>query len=457
MDALSILQTKRKNLRPHTDEELKWWISEYAAGRVPEYQMSAWLMAVCWRGMTADETAVLTQCMVESGTRLEWPAALKPNLVDKHSTGGVGDKISLVLAPLVACLGGYVPMMAGRGLGHTGGTIDKLETIPGFQTGLSIEKFQEVVQKVGCSIVSASSDLCLADRKLYALRDVTATVSSIPLQTASIMCKKIAENPNTLVLDVKYGTASFQATVEEATTLAQSMVATGENNGLQPTSCFLTHMDSFIGTSVGNWLEVVECIDLLKGAQGSPDLVALVVIEAAKMLQQTEKYGDKSLDSLISLALETLRAGKAYPKFEEMVQAQGGDVSVCQNPLNYPHTPKFTKLVLASQSGFIAKIDGMLIGDLGIQLGAGRLVADEPVDAVSGMVFAKREGDKVEAGEVIATIHTNLSQEVLDRVATTLQGSIVYSESPVEVPFVVSHCISSKEGIQPFKVPDCLL
>ena len=195
MDALSILQIKRRDERPHSAEELQWLIREYTAGNIPDYQMSAWLMAVCWKGMTTEETAVLTKCMVDSGTKVEWqlPSERNPSryYVDKHSTGGVGDKISLILAPLVASLGGYVPMMAGRGLGHTGGTIDKLESIPGYNTNLHIEKFQNIVHEVGCSIVSANKEMCLADRKLYALRDVTATVSAIPLQTSSIMCKKI--------------------------------------------------------------------------------------------------------------------------------------------------------------------------------------------------------------------------------------------------------------------------
>lgn len=456
MDVLTILQTKRNNLRPHTAEELKWWISEYAAGRIPQYQMSAWLMAVCWRGMIKDETATLTRCMVESGATLDWKDVLPLNLVDKHSTGGVGDKISLILAPLVACLGVSVPMMAGRGLGHTGGTIDKLETIPGYQTGLSIPDFQRIVKEVGCSIVSASSEMCLADRKLYALRDVTATVSSVPLQTASILCKKIAEHPRSLVLDVKYGKASFQSSVDGAIELAHSMIATSEANGLQPTTCLLTHMDSFIGTSVGNWLEVAECIELLKGSSGSPDLVVLVVVEAAQMLQQSEKYADQSLDSLIQLCLDTLQSGKAYPKFEAMVQAHGGDVSVCQDPSTYPLTAKWTSEVKATQSGYIAELDGMLVGNLGVQLGAGRHLADEPVDAMAGFVFEKKEGAQVKEGDVIARVYTNLSQEALDRACHAMQQSIMYSGSPVTIPFAISHRVTSKDGVQDFAVPDCL-
>ena len=418
--------------------------------------MAAWLMAICWKGMTTEETATLTRCMVESGATLEWNDILPTNLVDKHSTGGVGDKISLILAPLVAYLGVSVPMMAGRGLGHTGGTIDKLESIPGYQTSLSIAEFQRVVKDVGCSIVSASSEMCLADRKLYALRDVTATVSSVPLQTASILCKKIAEHPRSLVLDVKYGKASFQSSVDEAINLAQSMISTSEANGLTPTTCLLTHMDSVIGTSVGNWLEVLECLDVLKGGAGSPDLVALVVIEAAHMLQQAEKYNDQSLDILIELCLSTLRSGKAYPKFEEMVKAHGGDVSVCQDPSSYPVTAKWTSEVKATQTGYIAELDGMLVGSLGVQLGAGRLVADEPVDEMAGIVFVRKEGSRVEEGDVVARVYTNRSREKMDHACQALQKSIIYSSSPVSVPFVVSHRVNSNDGVQDFNSPGCL-
>ncbi len=456
MDALTILQTKRNDFRPHTTEELEWWISEYVDGRVPEYQMSAWLMAVCWRGMTEEETVTLTRCMVESGATLEWHAILPTNLVDKHSTGGVGDKISLILAPLVACLGVSVPMMAGRGLGHTGGTIDKLESIPGYRTTLSIPDFQKIVSEVGCSIVSASKEMCLADRKLYALRDVTATVSSVPLQTASILCKKIAEHPRSLVLDVKYGKASFQSSVDEAMKLATSMIATSEANGLKPTTCLLTHMDSIIGTTVGNWLEIVECLQLLKGCGGSPDLVALVTIESAQMLQQSEKYAGQSLESLIKLCLDTLQSGKAYTKFEEMVLAHGGDVSVCRDPSTYPLVAKWTSEVKATKSGYLGALDGMLVGNLSVLLGAGRHLADEPVDAMAGLIFVRREGDEVSEGDVIAQMYTNISQKAMDRAYRTLQDSIIYTETPNNIPFIVSNIVTSTDGVQDFAIPECL-
>lgn len=454
MNALSILQTKRNDLRPHTSEELQWWITAYTAGEIPEYQMSAWLMAVCWRGMTSEETAALCRCMVDSGARLSWSTMITPHLVDKHSTGGVGDKISLILAPLVAALGVSVPMMAGRGLGHTGGTIDKLESIPGYRVTLPISEFQQIVAEVGCSIVAASSEMCLTDRKLYALRDVTVTVSSIPLQTSSIMCKKIAENPNSLILDVKYGSASFQPDLESAEELAKSMITTGEANGLVPTTCLLTHMDNVIGTSIGNWLEIEESVQLLKTGTGSFDLLALVVVQAAQMLKQSGKYPNSTLNELINLSLKTLESGKAYAKFQEMVQHHGGnlkDLESCPHP-----PPDYIASINAPESGYLQEFDGMLIGNLCVQLGAGRQVADQPVDPMAGIRFDKRPGDFCRQGDQIAVIQTNLGMNVHTAVRDQLAQAISYSHDPVHIPFPISHFVTSEAGRVDFEIPDCL-
>eukprot|EP00980_Cylindrotheca_fusiformis_P002836 scaffold672_cov126-Cylindrotheca_fusiformis.AAC.37 len=452
MNAVSIIQTKRNDARPHSAAELEWWIAAYTSGDIPEYQMAAWLMAVCWRGMSSEETATLCRCMVESGARLSWNST--PYLVDKHSTGGVGDKISLVLAPLVATLGVSVPMMAGRGLGHTGGTIDKLESIPGYRVTLHIPEFQQFVTEVGCSIVAASSEMCLTDRKLYALRDVTATVSSIPLQTSSIMCKKIAENPHSLVLDVKYGSASFQSDQESAEQLAKSMIATGEANGLLPTTCLLTHMDSMIGMSVGNWLEVEECVELLKTGKGSLDLVSLTTVQAAQMLLQSGKYPDSTMNSLIQLSLETLESGKAYAKFREMVRAHGGDINALES---CPHpTPTYIASITAPTAGYLCELDGMLIGNLCVQLGAGRQVSDQSVDPMAGIRFSKRPGDFCNQGDPMAKIQTNLGMDVLVAVQDQLIQAMSFSQDPVKIPFPVSHVVSSNEGKVRFEIPECL-
>lgn len=334
--AVDMISIKRWNKRPHTQEELKWWIESYSREEIPDYQMAAWLMAVCWHGMNETETSLLTKYMVQSGRVLEWPSNMM--LVDKHSSGGVGDKISLLLAPLVVAASNHkvqVPMMAGRGLDHTGGTLDKLESIPGFQVNLSIDRFQKIVETVGCSIVSATSEMVVADRKLYALRDVTSTVSCIPLQTASIICKKIAEHPNSLVLDCKYGRAAFQSNVEEVTVLAENLISTAEENGVLPTTAFLTRMDHPIGRAVGNWLEVKECIAVLKSGQGSMDLVQLVVVQAAQMLLQGGVSND--FDECVELVYTTLQEGKAYPVFREMVEVHGGDTNVLDHPELYPN------------------------------------------------------------------------------------------------------------------------
>lgn len=334
LNAVSMIHTKRWNRRPHTDEELQWWIEAYTSGAIPEYQMAAWLMAVCWRGMTKPETASLTKHMVLSGNVLEWPDSLA--LVDMLSTGGVGDKVSIILTPLVAACGVYVPMMAGRGLDHTGGTLDKLESIPGYNVSLPLDEFQRVVQTVGCAIVSIGPNMVPADRKLYALRDVTGTVSSIPLQTASIISKKIAEGPRSLVLDVKYGRAAFQNTVEAADVLAQSMIDTAETNGVIPTTAFLTRMDHPIGYAIGNWLELKECIEMMRTGTGAKDLLQLIVIQAAQMLQQTNKFPDDSFEQLMELAHNKLKSGAAYNKFRKMVEAQGGAAALLDHPEIYP-------------------------------------------------------------------------------------------------------------------------
>jgi pyrimidine-nucleoside phosphorylase len=455
MDAVSMIQTKRAGMRPHTVQELEWWISEYSKDNIPDYQMAAWLMAVCWKGMSKEETAVLTRCMVESGQRLEWTI---PDLVDKHSTGGVGDKISLIVAPLVASMGVSVPMMAGRGLGHTGGTIDKLESIPGYNVSLCIEDFQKVVETVGCSIVAASENMCPADRKLYALRDVTGTVSCIPLQTSSIICKKIAEQPNSLVLDVKYGVASFQNSVEQAQELAESMIVTAEKNGLNPTTCFLTRMDSLIGHAVGNWNEIVESLEMLKTGNASSDLKTLVVVQAAQMIQQTHKYQDRTLEDLCEEVLAQLESGKAYHYFKRMVQAHGGDVSVCDDPSTSPHhTAQYTQDVLAAQSGYIASINGMTLGTVAVHLGAGRHVADEAVDPAAGIYVHRKVGDQVQEGQVVMTLSTNRAH-ILGSCMTILESAMEYSEEKVELPPIISHIVTtSAQGIQEFTIPACLI
>lgn len=435
-----MLRTRRFLEREHTDEEIKAWIDAYVKGDlVEDYHMAAWLMAVCFNPLSARETATLTRSLVETGVRVDWGSTT--GLVDKHSTGGVGDKVSLVLAPLANCLGVKVPMMAGRGLGHTGGTIDKLESIPGFRCDWSVAEFQHIVNQVGCSIVAAGPELCPGDQKLYALRDVTGTVSSVPLQTASIMSKKIAENPNSLVLDSKCGLGAFQTTPEHALELAQSMVATGEANGLCPTTAFLTNMDQPLGFTIGNWVEVQECIDIMKGSTEADDLVTLIVLQAAQMVFQTLKTG--SLEDWMTKARAMLASGVVLDKFREMVIAQGGDASVLEG-FTMPGTPHVVK---ATRSGFIQEMNARRVGEITVDLGAGRKVVRAPVDPYAGIILTKKVGAEVEEGEVLAKLYG----EHVEEAARQLQEVIVIGGTAPVVPPIVSHIID-KNGVREYSL-----
>jgi pyrimidine-nucleoside phosphorylase len=485
----------------YTDDELRSFIRMYVQKKIPDYQMSAWLMAVCFCPITPRETATLTRCYAESGRLVEWPPPKsRPPLVDKHSSGGVGDKISLVLAPLVAACGVCVPMMAGRGLGHTGGTIDKLETsFPGYQASPeSVEVFSKIVLEsgVGGAIVEAGPDLCPADRRIYALRDVTATVSCLPLQTASIMSKKIAENPDSLVLDVKYGDGAFQATVEDAQKLAESMVAVGEANGLVPTTAFLTDMNHPIGRSVGNWVETAECIDVLKGnLRGNPslrlsqDLITLVVVQAGRMLhqggsyqgghEQAEKYKTMSLEQCISHAYEVLDSGSALDTFRGMLLAQGAEPLPLERALESPESIPLAPYVAvwtydekATTTGesdetptistYVANIPAKTIGDVAVDLGAGRKAAGEAVDGQAGLVFSKQTGDVVSHGEVIVTLYTSLSQAVVETALERVKAAVVLGQKEMDAPSpalppIVTHMVTREGGTQPFAMPEFLL
>lgn len=461
-----MIETKRYNLRPHTEEELKWWIETYCsdAGSIPDYQMSAWLMAVCWRGMTLEETGLLTKYMVQSGTQLQWNSSGSSGCkkVDKHSSGGVGDKISIVLAPLVACYSGgslQVPMMAGRGLGHTGGTLDKLESIPGYTVQQTEERFQAIVEQVGCSIVSTTQSMVPADRKLYGLRDVTGTVAGIPLQVSSILSKKIAENPDSLVLDVKYGRGSFQKTCKDAQELAVSLIYTAEMNGLEPTTAFLTRMDIPIGRGIGNWLEIKECLDMMQeGGQvddTASNLKQLILCEAAQMVQQSGQQDGKSFETIVKELNDLLKSGHVLKKFRDMVEAQGGDVSVVDKPENYPTAPFQCNLV-APRDGFVSDMDALVLGQASVSLGAGRQVAEDDVDPLAGMWLHKVVGEQVKEGDTVVTMYTSKSEQVLEEIKTLVETVIIYSTEASVVPTAVSHLVT-RDGVQEFEMPSMLI
>ncbi|MDX1962386.1 MAG: thymidine phosphorylase [Pirellulales bacterium] len=370
--------------------EIRDFISGFTAGTIPDYQMSALAMAILCRGMTTDEIASLTATMLHSGSILQWPADGPPP-VDKHSTGGIGDKSSLILAPLLACCDLRVPMLSGRGLGATGGTLDKLESIPGFRTDLSIAEMQTVVNSVGCVITGACAELAPADKKLYALRDVTGTVPSLALITASIMSKKLAENPSALVLDVKWGSGAFMKTLADARALAHSLVATGRRMGVQ-TTALLTDMSQPNGRMVGNAVEVLEAVEMLQGG-GPADLREITLALCVEVLVMTQRATDAPAASQILTG--HLSSGRAYEKYCQMVAAQGGDPAARL-------TVAPAADVLAGESGYITACNAEQLGLAIIELGGGRKVQTDRLDHSTGLEILVRLGDRVERGQPLA-------------------------------------------------------
>ena len=382
----------KRDGRACTPEEIDALIQGSLRGDVADAQLAAWAMAVYFQGMTAKETAALTRSMLDSGARLVWPAGTGP-YVDKHSTGGIGDKISLILAPLLAACGLRVPMLSGRGLGPTGGTLDKLESIPGFRTDLDLEAIRRQVADIGCVITGTTAEIAPADRKLYALRDVTGTVPSIPLITASIMSKKLAEGLDALVLDVKWGSGAFMKTQEDARKLAESLVRTGREMGVR-TTALLTDMNQPLGHMIGNTCEVAESIDVLQG-NGPEDVRALVIALGSELLVQSgiESTPEAAGDRLT----RALDGGAAFEVFEAMVAAQGGRLAQ-RVPAAKPHD------CVATEGGFIQTIDGEALGYAVIELGGGRRKPGEAIDPRVGLECLVRIGDTVEPGQPLARI-----------------------------------------------------
>jgi len=386
------LISKKRDGQELADFEIGALIDAYVKGDVPDYQMAAWAMAVYLRGMTVAETAALTEHMLRSGATFQWPAG-EPAKVDKHSTGGVGDKVSLVLAPLLACCDFLVPMISGRGLGATGGTLDKLEAIPGFRTDLTADELQDVCRRVGCVISGATEDLVPADRKLYALRDVTGTVPSIPLITASIMSKKLAEGLDALVLDVKCGSGAFMKTRAAAHALARSLVDTGQRMHVA-TSAIITDMNQPLGRMAGNALEVNESVEALKG-QGPSDLIEVTLELGAELMVLTKREPSHTL-ALRRLAKAVL-SGAALEKLHEMVVAQGGD-------LGAPRPVAPASEVATPRAGYVATIDTEALGRVIIELGGGRKKLGDSLDHSTGLEMLVRLGDQVDAGEPLVRV-----------------------------------------------------
>jgi pyrimidine-nucleoside phosphorylase len=379
-------------------EEIDLFVRGATDGSVPDYQASALLMAIVLRGMDDQETAWLTDAMVRSGERVDLSDV--PGIkVGKHSTGGVGDKVSIVLAPVVAACGVVVPKMSGRGLGHTGGTLDKLESIPGFRIGLTIDEFKEQLRRVGTAIIGQTATLAPADKKLYALRDVTATVESIPLISASIMSKKLAEGSNALVLDVKCGDGAFMKTLPRARALAESMVAIGRHAGVR-TEAFITEMDEPLGHAIGNSLEIIECLETLKG-RGPDELTTVVRRLAARMITLGGVADDSTAPGRVDQALTS---GQALSKFAEMIERQGGDARITDDYARLPTAPARAPLT-APRGGYVTAMGAEALGMASNILGAGRSRVGDPVDHAVGIVTRVRVGDRVDAGQVLLDLH----------------------------------------------------
>ena len=389
------LIAKKKDGKALTEEEIRFLIRGYTEGEIPDYQMSAWAMAVCFQGMTPEETAILTDAMMRSGDTVDL-SCFGTLSVDKHSTGGVGDKTTLIVAPIVASLGGKMAKMSGRGLGHTGGTVDKLESIPGFQTTLSAEDFRRQVIDVGVAVIGQSGNLTPADKKLYALRDVTATIDSLPLIASSIMSKKLAAGAKSLVLDVKCGSGAFMKTREDGLALARAMVDIGKACG-RNTAALLTNMDIPLGSCIGNALEVREAAEVLQGKTG--DLRDICVALSAQLLRLCFGWSEQEALEKVEHSIQN---GLAMETRNRWIQAQGGDPDLAKLPVAAIQQP-----VLAARSGYITAMDAAEVGIASSLLGAGRMKKDDSIDYAAGIVLNKKTGDYVEAGEPLAWLHTN--------------------------------------------------
>jgi len=421
MNTVEIIN-KKKYGEALSYEEIGYMIDGYVNDMIPDYQIASWLMAVYFQGLNSDETSALTDFMVKSGETIDL-SFLNTTVVDKHSTGGVGDKVSLVVAPIITSLGIPFAKMSGRGLGHTGGTVDKLESIKGFHTELPLDRFKAQVQELGIALVGQSGNLVPADKKIYALRDVTGTVDSIPLIASSIMSKKIASGADAIVLDIKVGNGAFMKTEEEARKLAETMVAIGKKLNRE-TVAVLTNMDQPLGIEIGNGNEVLEAVKLLRDQEYSQDLYDVSVEIAAQMVYlagkaTTEEQGRKLVE-------EVIKNGDAYEKFVTFIEAQDGDMSSI-----HEIEAKQSIDVTAEEAGYISSVETQQMGEAAMLLGAGRKTKDDQIDHQVGITFHVKLGDKLQAGDKLATIHTNIEDNAA--VIQKIKDAITFSESPVQV------------------------
>lgn len=427
MTIISIIEKKAAGL-PLTEQEIQFFVHGFSRDVIPDYQISSLLMAIKLKGMSELETSFLTKAMVSSGDTVDLDGIVG-TIVDKHSTGGVGDKTSLVIGPILASLGLKLAKMSGRGLGHTGGTIDKLESIPGLTTQLSSSQFKQQVNHIGMAIVGQTHSLVPADKKLYALRDVTGTIDSIPLISSSIMSKKIASGAKTILLDVKFGTGAFMKTIEEATLLAKAMVGIGQSLG-RNTRAMLTDMNQPLGFAIGNRLEVIEAMDTLQ-LKGPADLLDLSVQACAMILKQTHLV--TTLEEGIQKVNGVLQSGKAYETFISFIHAQGGEIDLLLDP-NFLKT-KWQYALVANQEGFVNHINTLALGQLSTLLGAGRLTKEDAIDFNAGIIVKKKIGDHVRLGDTVAMLYSNqtITNELINK---GIQSFTIHSTKPLSQPII---------------------
>ena len=435
---------KKKQKIAMTKEEIEEMIRLYVAGEIPDYQMAAWAMAVYFQGMTDEELGYLTLAMAHSGDMVDL-SGISGVKVDKHSTGGVGDKTTLAIAPIVAACGEKVAKMSGRGLGHTGGTIDKLESIPGFQTEISNEEFFRIVNEIGLSVVGQSANLAPADKKLYALRDVTASVDSIPLIAASVMSKKLAAGSDKILLDVTCGSGAFMKNKEDAVTLAQKMVSIGEQAG-RPTVALITNMDTPLGENIGNSMEVAEIVRLLNG-DSKEDLRIVCIALAANMLYlaKNDKTETVSMEACEQMVQAVIEDGSALKKLVAMVEAQHGDSSVILSPDKFKKAEYYYDVV-AQHSGYVTHTDAQQLGIASMVLGAGRETKESSIDFAAGICLKKKTRDAVQVGDVIATLYTERYDTVKEAEDILRKAYTIGKEQPEEEPLIIARV--TKDGVE---------
>ena len=426
---------KKRNGDSLSKQEIQFIISSYTNKKIPDYQFSAFLMAVYFRGMNNDEQSALTDAMLNSGVVVNLNS-IKGVKVDKHSTGGVGDKTSLIIAPIAAAAGVKVPMISGRGLGHTGGTLDKLESIPGFRTDLTLSEYKSVLKKCGAVLIGQTKEIAPADKLIYALRDVTATVESIPLITGSIMSKKIAEGIDGLVLDVKTGSGAFMVKEKDSIALALSLINTAKSFD-KKVIAFITDMNQPLGNYIGNWLEVYESIKVLQGEKVD-DLLELSLNLAGAMIHLGKKAGSLKEGKEISLGL--IKNGKAFDKFVEIVNLQNGDVRYLHNPEKYPKS-KFSKKILSLENGYLASINNYEVGMAALELGAGRRTKDDIIDPKAGIIFYPKIGNQISKNDVIAEVFTD-DKSKLEIAKNKILNSLSFSKNKVTKPKLIKRILT---------------